>query len=79
MAQQGVNQNKENTMVKSLFAALVAVFAVTSVAEAREIRIVGSSTVYPFTTIVGETFSAQGNTAPVIESTGTGGGMEVFF
>ncbi len=78
MAQQGVNQNKENTMVKSLFAALVAVFAVTSVAEAREIRIVGSSTVYPFTTIVGETFSAQGNTAPVIESTGTGGGMKLF-
>jgi phosphate transport system substrate-binding protein len=56
----------------------LAVFAVTSVAEAREIRIVGSSTVYPFTTIVGETFAAEGNTAPVIESTGTGGGMKLF-
>ena len=65
-------------MVKSILAALVAVFAVTSVAEAREIRIVGSSTVYPFTTIVGETFAAEGNTAPVIESTGTGGGMKLF-
>ena len=65
-------------MVKSIVAALVAVFAVTAVAEAREIRIVGSSTVYPFTTIVGETFAAEGNTAPVIESTGTGGGMKVF-
>ena len=54
------------------------VFAVASVAEAREIRIVGSSTVYPFTTIVGETFAAEGNTAPVIESTGTGGGMKLF-
>ena len=61
-----------------MLAALVAVFAVTSVAEAREIRIVGSSTVYPFTTIVGETFAAEGNTAPVIESTGTGGGMKLF-
>ena len=54
------------------------VFAITSVVEAREIRIVGSSTVYPFTTIVGETFAAEGNTAPVIESTGTGGGMKLF-
>ena len=65
-------------MVKPIVAALLAVFAVTSVAEAREIRIVGSSTVYPFTTIVGETFAAEGNTAPVIESTGTGGGMKLF-
>ena len=65
-------------MYKSIVAALVAVFAVTSVAEAREIRIVGSSTVYPFTTIVGESFAAEGNTAPVIESTGTGGGMKLF-
>ena len=65
-------------MVKSIVAALVAVFAFISVIEAREIRIVGSSTVYPFTTIVGETFAAEGNTAPVIESTGTGGGMKLF-
>ena len=65
-------------MVKSIVAALVAVFAITSVVEAREIRIVGSSTVYPFTTIVGETFAAEGNMAPVIESTGTGGGMKLF-
>ena len=65
-------------MYKSIVAALLAVFAVTSVAEAREIRIVGSSTVYPFTTIVGETFAAKGNTAPVVESTGTGGGMKLF-
>ena len=65
-------------MVKQSIAALVAVFAMMSVAEAREIRIVGSSTVYPFTTIVGESFAAEGNTAPVIESTGTGGGMKLF-
>ena len=65
-------------MVKSIVAVLLAAFALTSVAEAREIRIVGSSTVYPFTTIVGETFAAEGNTAPVIESTGTGGGMKLF-
>ena len=51
-------------MVKSFVAVLLAAFTLTSVAEAREIRIVGSSTVYPFTTIVGETFAAEGNTAP---------------
>lgn len=65
-------------MVKSFTAALVAAATITSVVEAREIRVVGSSTVYPFTTIVGETFAAEGNEAPVIESTGTGGGMKLF-
>lgn len=65
-------------MVKSIVAVLLAAFALTSTAQAREIRVVGSSTVYPFTTIVGEAFAAEGNTAPVIESTGTGGGMKLF-
>jgi len=78
MAQPGRPDKRRYIMYKSIVAALLAVFAVTSVAEAREIRIVGSSTVYPFTTIVGETFAAEGNTAPVIESTGTGGGMKLF-
>jgi phosphate transport system substrate-binding protein len=44
------------------------------------ITVVGSSTVYPFTTIVAEQFvnSAPGIKAPVIESTGTGPGMKLF-
>lgn len=44
------------------------------------IRAVGSSTVYPFTTIAAEQFvnSAPGIKAPVIESTGTGPGMKLF-
>jgi len=44
-----------------------------------QIKVVGSSTVYPFTTAVAEQF--VNNTsfkAPVIESTGTGGGMRLF-
>ena len=66
-------------MVKSMIAALVAVFAITSVVEAREqISIVGSSTVYPFSTIVAEKFAQQGNPAPIVESTGSGGGMKLF-
>ncbi|MCX7864053.1 MAG: substrate-binding domain-containing protein [Novosphingobium sp.] len=42
------------------------------------IRVVGSSTVYPFTTAVAEQFAATGAKSPVIESTGTGAGMKLF-
>jgi phosphate transport system substrate-binding protein len=49
-------------------------------AEARDqIRVVGSSTVYPFTTAVAEQFGkTSGMKTPVVESTGTGGGMKLF-
>ena len=44
-----------------------------------QIRIVGSSTVYPFTTTVAENFGkTSGMKTPVVESTGTGGGMKLF-
>lgn len=45
-----------------------------------QITAVGSSTVYPFTTIVAEQYLAnnQGARPPVIESTGTGAGMRLF-
>ncbi|HET9768998.1 MAG TPA: substrate-binding domain-containing protein [Thermoanaerobaculia bacterium] len=42
------------------------------------LRIVGSSTVYPFATAVAEHFARGGRKAPVIESTGTGGGLKLF-
>jgi phosphate transport system substrate-binding protein len=44
-----------------------------------QIRIVGSSTVFPYTQAVAEQYSGEtGNPAPVVESTGTGGGMQIF-
>ena len=44
-----------------------------------QIRVVGSSTVFPYSTLIAESFSAvSGNPAPVVESTGTGGGMQIF-
>jgi phosphate transport system substrate-binding protein len=53
--------------------------AVSAAAGRDQINIVGSSTVYPFATVVAEKF---GNItkfkAPKIESTGTGGGMKLF-
>jgi phosphate transport system substrate-binding protein len=49
-------------------------------AEARDqIHIVGSSTVFPFSTAVAENFGKAGKfKTPVVESTGTGGGMKLF-
>jgi len=43
-----------------------------------QISIVGSSTVFPFATVVAEKVGRQGVKTPVIESTGTGGGMKLF-
>ena len=57
---------------------LVAV-AISGAASARDqIKIVGSSTVYPYATVVAEKFGKSGFKTPVIESTGTGGGMKLF-
>ena len=59
---------------------LASALVISSAAQARdEIRIVGSSTVFPYTQAVSEQFSnMSGATAPVVESTGTGGGMKLF-
>ncbi|MFM8748274.1 MAG: substrate-binding domain-containing protein [Aestuariivirga sp.] len=60
-------------------ASLVALTAVPALAARDQIRIVGSSTVYPFTTAVAEQFGKKtGMKTPVVESTGTGGGMKMF-
>lgn len=49
-------------------------------AEARDqIRVVGSSTVYPFTSAAAERFGQGGKfKTPIVESTGTGGGFKLF-
>ena len=67
--------------MKKLALAIAAALALSATAaQARDnIEIVGSSTVYPFTTAVAETFAKKtGNPAPKVESTGTGGGMKLF-
>ncbi|HEU5482151.1 MAG TPA: substrate-binding domain-containing protein [Sphingomicrobium sp.] len=47
--------------------------------ESGTIKIVGSSTVYPFTTAVAEEFQrANPGTGAIVESTGTGGGIKLF-
>ncbi len=61
-------------------AATLGMVSAAGAASARDqIRIVGSSTVYPFTTAVAEQFGkARSGKTPVVESTGTGGGMKLF-
>ncbi len=60
--------------------AAVALVAAAGVAEARDqIRIVGSSTVFPFSTAVAEQFGKTTEfKTPVVESTGSGGGLKLF-
>nr|CRH05575.1 putative Phosphate ABC transporter, periplasmic binding protein [Candidatus Magnetococcus massalia] len=61
-------------------AALTGMVVAAPHAEARDqIRIVGSSTVFPFATTVAEQFGrSTAFKTPVIESTGSGGGLKLF-
>lgn len=59
--------------------ALALALSAGAAAARDQIRIVGSSTVYPFTTAVAEQLGKSGGgKTPVVESTGTGGGMKMF-
>ena len=62
-------------MRKAIFLSLSAF----SLMSANELKIAGSSTVYPFTSFVAEEYAAIKNArTPVVESIGTGGGFKVF-
>ena len=67
---------------KSLAIAVLAAVAMTAHANAQsrdQIRIVGSSTVFPFSTAVAEKFGRTSDfKTPVVESTGSGGGLKLF-
>lgn len=63
----------------TLTAALLLSSAAAQAASRNYIEIVGSSTVYPFATVVAERFGQSGEfKTPKIESTGSGGGMKLF-
>lgn len=68
-------------MLKRIFAiAGLGLVIGTGAAQARDqIRIVGSSTVFPFSTAVAERFGKSTDfKTPVVESTGSGGGLKLF-
>ena len=65
--------------MKRLVQILCAVVLFSSLAQAatNNIKVVGSSTVYPFTSGVAERFGKDTKYGtPIVESTGTGGGMK---
>lgn len=77
----GVENGMSVRMFQRALLGAAAILAFGAPAQARdEIRIVGSSTVYPFTTAVAEQFAKKNPKfkAPIVESTGTGGGLQIF-
>jgi phosphate transport system substrate-binding protein len=70
-------------LISALALASAAALGAASIAMAQQardkIRIVGSSTVYPFSIAVAESFGARtAFPTPVVESTGSGGGIRLF-
>jgi len=74
-------------MLRLTYLALLATFFVSESfsfelfksGERKHIQVVGSSTVYPFTAVIAETFGRDTEfRTPIIESTGTGGGFKLF-
>lgn len=61
------------------FALLASLVSNVVLADRSYISIVGSSTVYPFSTVVAERFGkSSGFRTPKVESTGSGGGLKLF-
>ena len=68
-------KRRSPTVRATVFALAASLAAAAAIAD---ISIVGSSTVYPFATVVGERFGQiTGLAAPQVEATGTGGGMKL--
>ncbi len=72
--------SKKLALAAAAAVAVTAAFTGAVNAQSRDqIRAVGSSTVFPFTTAVAEAFGKGGKfKTPVVESTGTGGGLKLF-
>src|SRR6056297_4329184 len=57
----------------------IAAVSATTAAARDEVRVVGSSTVFPYSQAAAEQFANNtGAPSPIVESTGTGGGMKIF-
>ncbi|RXK12582.1 phosphate-binding protein [Halarcobacter mediterraneus] len=67
------------TLKKTTIALLASAALTVSLSAREQIKIVGSSTVYPFSSAVAEELGATTKyPTPVVESTGSGGGMKLF-
>ena len=75
---QRSKKNLHHSFLKACLFSLT-FLGIGSVSARDQIRIVGSSTVFPYTQAVAEQFANMtGSPAPIVESTGTGGGMKLF-
>ena len=69
----------KRSALKSILIVMALVSTQSALAARDYISVVGSSTVYPFTTVVAERFGrSTGMSTPKVESTGTGGGFKLF-
>jgi len=69
----------QRTLIPSLIFTMASIMVTSSAIARDSIEVVGSSTVYPFSTVVAERYGrATGKATPKIESTGSGGGMKLF-
>ncbi len=83
LAEAQISKRRETEVNKISFVAstlAVAALCTAGPALARDqIKVVGSSTVFPYSQAVAEEFSKKtGQKSPVVEGTGTGGGMKIF-
>ena len=66
-------------IIKYLLTTTIILLTATGAQARDQIRIIGSSTVYPFATVVAEKFGISTKfKTPVVESTGSGGGLKIF-
>lgn len=69
----------QRKLIPALMLALASMTATSSAVAREGIEVVGSSTVYPFSTVVAERYGrATGKATPKIEATGSGGGLKLF-
>ncbi|MCH9845000.1 MAG: substrate-binding domain-containing protein [Alphaproteobacteria bacterium] len=66
----------KNTLVKITFATFALIIITLNNVNAQTVRIAGSSTVFPFSTVVAEQVGRQTGAPPIVESTGSGAGMK---
>jgi phosphate transport system substrate-binding protein len=70
---------KKFAQIGAALSGLALVSAAALAQGGERIHIVGSSTVFPFSTAVAESFGAKtGHPTPVVEATGSGGGLRLF-
>ena len=74
-----ISLSHKSVLVIGAAAAMLVTANVNAQAARDQISIVGSSTVYPFATVVAEQFGRTTNfKTPTVESTGSGGGLKLF-